>query len=129
MSPVVIFAALAAAFLTRPAAFLFLWFPYVKTGERSLRTIAFSTLGFFLVLIDNSASFIINTHFRIHIPRAILVSISFFFKYWHIAPLAKTALVAPLAFAASLLFSSIIRRIPAMGTVFKKMAQDGMNTE
>lgn len=55
--------------------------------------------------------------YMFHAP--ILILTSLFFKGWQVAPLAKHAVIAPLAFAAALLFSALIRRIPAMKTILK----------
>lgn len=55
--------------------------------------------------------------FVFHAP--ILVAMSLSLKGWDAAPLAKHAAVAPLAFAASLAFSALVRRIPGFGALLK----------
>lgn len=60
MSPLVILGVLATALLTGPTAFLLLWLTYVKTGERTIRTMAFCLLGLCFILVGNAASFILE---------------------------------------------------------------------
>ncbi len=55
--------------------------------------------------------------YMFHAPILILVSLGF--RDWHAPLLAKHVVVAPLAFAASLVFSALVRRIPAMRAILK----------
>jgi DNA-binding CsgD family transcriptional regulator len=56
---------LALALLSGPSAFLLLWLTCKKTGEPSLRPLAFCMLGLCLILIGNAASFILFNILRI----------------------------------------------------------------
>jgi DNA-binding CsgD family transcriptional regulator len=73
MSPLVILVVLATALLTGPTAFLLLWLTYVKTGERTVRTLAFALLGLCFILLGNAASFILENFFGLHDGRVSFV--------------------------------------------------------
>jgi hypothetical protein len=55
--------------------------------------------------------------YMFHAPILIIVSLAF--RDWHAPLLAKHALIAPLAFGASLVFSALVRRIPPMRAILK----------
>jgi surface polysaccharide O-acyltransferase-like enzyme len=91
---------------------------------------AFIAIGFSIGLIaffkkylniENATTrFLAANAFGVYVFHApILISISLLFRDWHAAPLAKHALIAPLAFVASLAFSALVRRIPALKTILK----------
>jgi DNA-binding CsgD family transcriptional regulator len=73
MPPLVILIVLATALFTGPTAFLLLWLTYVKTGERSIRTMAFCLLGLCFILLGNSTSFILENFVGIHDSRIAFV--------------------------------------------------------
>ncbi len=73
MSPVVILVVLAMALFTGPTAFLLLWLTYKKTGERTVRTMAFCLLGLCFILFGNATSFILENFLGIHDSRIAFV--------------------------------------------------------
>jgi Acyltransferase family len=54
--------------------------------------------------------------YSFHAP--ILVTISLALRAWMLYPLAKAALAAAIALAASLVFAALVRRIPGLGRIF-----------
>lgn len=60
---------LALAFLSGPSAFLLLWLTYRKTGEASMRYLAFCVLGLCFILVGNAASFVLGQVLRLREPR------------------------------------------------------------
>jgi peptidoglycan/LPS O-acetylase OafA/YrhL len=70
---------------------------------------------------ENAATrFLADNAFGVYMFHApILIMVSLAFRDWYAPLLAKHALVAPLAFAASLAFSALIRRIPPMKAILK----------
>jgi len=69
MPPTVVVTAVALAFLSGPSAFLFLWLTYKRTGEGSLRTLAFSMLGLVFILIGNATGYVLSNVLRLWDPR------------------------------------------------------------
>jgi DNA-binding CsgD family transcriptional regulator len=59
MPPTVVLTAIGLALLSGPSAFLFLWLTYKRTGEVSLRTIAFSMIGLVFLLIGNGTEYML----------------------------------------------------------------------
>jgi len=59
MPPSVVLTAIGLAFLSGPSAFLFLWLTYNRIGEVSLRTLAFSMVGLFFILIGNGVEYVL----------------------------------------------------------------------
>jgi DNA-binding CsgD family transcriptional regulator len=57
MLSTLIVVAFSLALLSCPSAFILLWLTYKKTGEASLRSLAFFTLGLCLLFLGNAASF------------------------------------------------------------------------
>jgi DNA-binding CsgD family transcriptional regulator len=73
MSPLVILVFLATALFTGPTAFLFIWLTYRKTGERTLRTLAFSLLGLCFILLGNTATFLLDNYLKVRDARIAFV--------------------------------------------------------
>jgi DNA-binding CsgD family transcriptional regulator len=69
MPSTVILIALALAILSGPSAFLLLWLTYKRTGEISLRSLAFCVLGLFFIMVGNSATFIMDNVLWLREPR------------------------------------------------------------
>ena len=69
MPPTVVVTAVALAFLSGPSAFLFLWLTYKRTGEASLRTLAFSMLGLVFILMGNATEYTLSSVLRLWDPR------------------------------------------------------------
>ena len=69
MLPTLILVAFALAILSSPSAFLLLWLTYKRTGEASLRSLAFCILGLSLILLGNAATFIMADVLRTWDPR------------------------------------------------------------
>ena len=69
MLPTLILVAFALAILSSPSAFLLLWLTYKRTGEASLRSLAFCILGLCLILLGNAATFIMADVLRTWDPR------------------------------------------------------------
>ena len=64
MPPVAVMTVIGLALLSGPSAFLFLWLTYKRTGEVSLRTIAFSMLGLVFVLLGNATEYMLSNVLR-----------------------------------------------------------------
>lgn len=60
---------LILAFLSGPAAFVLLWITYRKTEEAQLRSLAYSMLGLCLILLGNTATWILDEFVRPRDPR------------------------------------------------------------
>ncbi len=70
---------------------------------------------------ENAATrFLAENAFGVYMFHApILIALSLAFRDWRAPFLAKHALIAPLAFAASLAFSALVRRIPPIRAILK----------
>jgi len=69
MPPPLLSIILSLAFLSGPTAFVLLWLTYRKTGEVRLRSLAFSMLGFCLILLGNTATMVLDEFVRPRDPR------------------------------------------------------------
>jgi DNA-binding CsgD family transcriptional regulator len=69
MASTFVIATLGLAFLSGPTAFVLLWLLHRKTGDPSLRLLAYGMLGLCLILVGNAASFVLVNLLRRYDPR------------------------------------------------------------